>query len=139
MAFVDHSVACLVRIGPPSIQGTLSMLQFCTAPYLVVALKGNTLPDLVQRRMAESGLTLNIALQVPHMLAAPVIVMQSDYLLTLPTRVAQRYADLLGLGLLPLPFAYPPFALSLVWHERAHRDAGTTWLRQTLHSVCATL
>lgn len=136
---LQDTLACLVRKGHPSILGTLSLMQFCTAPHLMVALKGNTLPELVQRRMAESGLTLNIALQVPHMLAAPMIVMNSDYLLTLPTRVAQRYANLLGLELLPLPFHYPPFALSLVWHERAHRDAGTTWLRQTIQSVCENL
>ena len=48
-------------------------------------------------------------------------------------------AELLGLELLPLPFNYPPFALSLVWHERAHRDAGNLWLRQTMESVCAGL
>lgn len=136
---MEDSLACLVRKGHPSIQGELSLMQFCTAQHLMVALKGNTLPDLVQRRMAESGLTLNIALQVPHMLAAPVIVMTSDYLLTLPTRVARSYADLLGLQFLPLPFNYPPFALSLVWHERAHRDAATTWLRQSIKSVCETI
>lgn len=136
---LEDTLACLVRRGHPTIQGALSLTQFCTAPHLVVALKGNTLPELVQRRMAESGLALTIALQVPHMLAAPVIVMKSDYLLTLPTRVAQRYAELLGLELLPLPFNYPPFALSLVWHERAHRDAGNLWLRQTMESVCAGL
>jgi DNA-binding transcriptional LysR family regulator len=136
---LEDTLACLVRKGHPSIQGTLSLMQFCTAPHLMVALKGNTLPELVQRRMAESGLTLNVALQVAHMLAAPVIVMKSDYLLTLPTRVARSYAELLGLEFLPLPFDYPPIALSLVWHERVHRDAGTTWLRRTIQSVCETL
>lgn len=139
---LEDTLACLVRKGHPGIQSEpphLSLMQFCTAPHLVVALKGNTLPDLVQRRMAESGLTLNIALTVPHMLAAPVIVMNSDYLLTLPTRVARRYADLLGLEFLHLPFDYPPFALRLVWHERAHRDPAITWFRNTLQSVCATI
>lgn len=136
---LEDTLACLVRKGHPSIQGTLSLMQFCTAPHLMVALKGNTLPELVQRRMAESGLTLNVALQVAHMLAAPVIVMKSDYLLTLPTRVARSYAELLGLEFLPLPFNYPPIALSLVWHERVHRDAGTIWLRRTIQSVCETL
>lgn len=136
---MQDTLACLVRKDHPSIQGQLSVMQFCAAPHLVVALKGNTLPDLVQRRMAESGLTLNIALQVPHMLAAPVIVLTSDYLLTLPTRVARCYADLLGLAFFPLPFDYPPFALSLVWHERAHRDPATVWFRHTLQSVCDTL
>ena len=133
---LEDTLACLVRKGHPTIQGTLSLMQFCAASHLVVALKGNTLPELVQRRMAESGLTLNVALQVPHMLAAPVIVMKSDYLLTLPTRIARSYAQLLGLEFLPLPFNYPPIALSLVWHERVHRDAGAIWLRRTIQSVC---
>lgn len=136
---MEDTLACLVRKDHPHIQGTMSLMQFCTAAHLMVALKGNTLPDLVQRRLAESGLALNIALTVPHMLAAPVIVMHSDHLLTLPTRVARRYADLLGLALLPLPFDYPPFALSAVWHERAHRDPATVWLRETIRSVCDTI
>lgn len=136
---MDDTLACLVRPGHPTIHGELSLMQFCTAAHLVVALKGNTLPSLMQRRMAESGLALNIALTVPHMLAAPVIVLTSDYLLTLPTRVARCYADLLGLEFLPLPFDYPPFALSLVWHERTHRDPATAWFRSTLKSVCGTI
>ncbi|MBK7006813.1 MAG: hypothetical protein IPH37_18150 [Burkholderiales bacterium] len=106
---LEDTLACLVRKGHPSIQGTLSLMQFCTAPHLVVALKGNTLPDLVQRRMAESGLTLNIALQVPHMLAAPVIVMQSDYLLTLPTRVALALCRPAGAGVAAIAFCLPAF------------------------------
>lgn len=136
---MHDTLACLARQDHPHIQGELSLMQFCTASHLMVALKGNTLPDLVQRRMAESGLSLNIALQVPHMLAAPVIVLTSDYLLTLPTRVARCYADLLGLQFLHLPFEYPPFALCLVWHERVHRDPAMVWLRNSIQAVCDTL
>lgn len=106
---------------------------------IVVALKGNVLPELVRRSLAEMGVSLNVGLQVPHILAAPIIVAKSNYLVTLPSRVARTYTEFLDLKLFKTPFAFPSYEVSLVWHERAHRDPASIWLRKFLKDVCKTI
>mgnify|MGYP000128967826 CR=1 FL=1 len=132
----EDSLACLVRNGHPLIKNRLTLAQYGAASHIVVALKGNILSELVQRRLVEVGVSLNVGLQVPHMLAAPFLAAKSDYLVTLPRRVARSYAELLDLKLFKLPFAFPSYEVSLVWHERALRDPASLWLRNLLKEVC---
>ena len=132
---LEDSLACLVRNGHPLIRNRLTLAQYGAASHIVVALKGNILSELVQRRLAEIGVSLNVGLQLPHLLAAPFLVANSNHIVTLPRRVAQTYTELLDLKLFKLPFAFPSYEVSLVWHERAHRDPASIWLRKLLKEV----
>ena len=97
------------------------------------------MPELVLRGLAEKGVSLNVGLQVPHILAAPIIVAKSNYIVTLPSRVARTYIEFLEVKLFKVPFAFPSYAISFVWHERAHRDPASIWLRKFLREVCRTI
>jgi len=133
---LEETLACLVRKGHPAIRSRLTLAQYAAASHIMVALKGNILPELVLRRLAETGMSLNVGLQVPHILAAPIIVAKSNYIATLPSRVARSYTEFLDVKLFKVPFAFPSYAVSLVWHERAHRDPASIWLRELLQEVC---
>lgn len=132
----EETLACLVRKKHPTIGTRLTLAKYSTASHIVVALKGNIMSEQVQRRLAENGASLTVGLQVPHMLAAPFLVAKSDYIVTLPSRVAGTYTGILDLKLFKLPFAFPSYEVSLVWHERAHRDPASIWLRKFLTEVC---
>jgi len=76
--------------------------------------------------------THHIALALPYFLIAPLIVAESDMVMVLPRRVAERFAVLAGVTVLPLGARAPGFAYRMVWHERMHRDAAHQWLRQAV-------
>ena len=64
-----------------------------------------------------------------------MIVAESDLILTLPRKLAQRMAKLANIEILELPIAIQPFELSMIWHERQHYDPAHIWLRNQVLEV----
>jgi DNA-binding transcriptional LysR family regulator len=72
-----------------------------------------------------------ITLRVPHFLVAPAIVARTDLVLTVPRRVLET-VDTSRLRTAEPPLPLHSFAVHLVWHRRAERDPGATWLRDCI-------
>lgn len=135
--FDDH-FRCVVRAGHPMAKQKMTLARFCELPQLLVAPRG-TPGSFVDTALEKLGRSRRIALAVPHFLVAPHLIAASDLVATLATRVARVFAEPFGLVLLPPPLELPGFTHSLVWHERAHHDAGQRWLRDQIAAVSASL
>lgn len=72
----------------------------------------------------------HVALEFPYFAVAPWVLTDSDRVMLLPRIAAQKLAVSSGLAWIPLPANKLDFSYRMVWHERAHRDAGLRWLRQ---------
>ncbi|MEN8513459.1 MULTISPECIES: hypothetical protein [Burkholderia] len=66
---------------------------------------------------------------------APTLVANSDMTLVLPQRLARHVALSMPVTLVKLPVEVPPFALSMIWHERTHDDPAHGWLRQQIAEI----
>jgi hypothetical protein len=62
-------------------------------------------------------------------MAVPMMVADSDLVLTVPHRVALRLSSMLPLVTMELPGEFPPYEVSLIWHERCHRTGEHSWIR----------
>lgn len=113
----------------------LTLERFVEMEHIQIAPRGapgGYLDDL----LAERGLKRRVARAVPYFLAALLLVAETDYILTVSSRVAQKVAPRLGLRLLEPPLPLEPYALSLLWHPRMDGDPGHRWLRELLvHAV----
>jgi len=65
----------------------------------------------------------------------PHLVVGTDRVATVATRLARKYARLLPLKLLPLPVAIPPMVEVLQWHKYHDQDTAYIWLRNFLREV----
>ena len=81
-------------------------------------------------RMGQSGHHHRASL--PYFLAAPWLLKGSDSVMLCPRRAAQALAEHPDMAWRPLNRHECDFSYRMVWHERAHRDAGLVWLRQML-------
>ena len=79
--------------------------------------------------LAERGLTRRVGLRLPHFLAAPLAVAETDMILTLPERLATRAAQWADLKIWELPLALEGFSIDLIWHERLHSEPAHRWIR----------
>jgi DNA-binding transcriptional LysR family regulator len=122
---------CLVRDGHPLIKRNLTLEQYLDLPHVLVSQHGSRI-GVVDRQLAAMGLARRVVCTVPHFLAAPPLVAHSDCVLTIGERIGQIYAPSFALRLLPTPLALPTFSLRMFWHERAHRDPPSKWLREQL-------
>lgn len=128
---------CVMRANHPVALGGFELEDYVRYEHVVVGI-GPPRPTAVDSQLKELGRRRVVRCRVPHFLAAPLIIAESDLLLTLPRRLAAR---LQGLGLVTRepPIPLPTFRYVQVWHERAHRDPAHAWLRDVLATTAQSL
>lgn len=129
----DRFVCVARRAHPLAKTKALTLSSFAGAAHALISpwgMEGGYVDDALARR----GLRRNVAVAVPHFLAAPHIVASSDLLLTVAKRVAEVLAEPLGLVVLapPRELELTGFAMSILWHERTHEDPARRWLRDVI-------
>jgi DNA-binding transcriptional LysR family regulator len=135
--FSDKFV-CLVRKGHPRVTKKLSLEAYLALRHVLVA-PGGAPGSIVDSELARRGLERRIALSVSSFLTAPIVVSETDFIATLPERIARRSADRFPVRLLEPPLRLPSFAFSLAWHPRQNHDPAQQWLRGMVKRVCAAL
>ena len=68
----------------------------------------------------------------PNTMGTAMTVVESDMVLTVPRRVAVRMAALLPLQMVELPITVAPYEVTLLWHERSHRNTEHGWIRSQI-------
>lgn len=128
---IRDDFVCVARRGHPEIQETIDLDQYCASRHIIVSPtgEGSSFVDVV---LEQRGRSRTIALRVPWFLAAPIVVSQSDLLLTALRGSVEGQAKGLGLRLLPVPFETPRIDVTLGWHRRHDDDPAQHWLRQTI-------
>lgn len=130
----DEQFVCIVREGHPMADKAWTLEQFAALDHALIAPRarpGGTVDSLLERH----GLARRIAIGLPHFLVAPFIVASTDFVLTMPERIARTFAGFLPLKLVEPPADLPGFTITLKWHERRHHDPAHAWLRAELAAV----
>lgn len=130
----NRSYVCVTRSDHPDIGDTLSLKQYLAASHAIVSAPG-TGHDVVERVLADKGHKRRIALHVTHFLAIPLIVANSNLVVTIPGMLAESYLPTSNIKLLTPPLKIPAYTIKQYWHERFHEDAANRWLRELFHEL----
>lgn len=120
---------CVVRKEHPVLTKRFSLEQFVRLAHIQIAPRGKP-GGYIDDVLHEKGLKRRVARAVPYFLTALQLTAQTDYVLTVSARIAEKLAPAFGLKVLELPIELRPYALSLVWHPRFDGDAGHRYLRE---------
>lgn len=134
--FTEH-LACAVRNDHPTVKSRLTLSQYVNLPHLFVATRRRS--GVVDDALARLGKTRRISVSIPHFLVAPFIIVASDVIMTVNSRIALTYARALPIRVLPPPLKLPDFPISMVWHPRSDKDDAHAWLRARLTEICRDL
>jgi DNA-binding transcriptional LysR family regulator len=134
----DDDFVCLLRSGHPAAGGKLTLQKYLTLRHVVVAPSG-TSGSLVDTELERRGLSRRIALRISNFLVAPLIVRDTDFISTMPTRLATRLAAPYGLRVLPAPLELRRFGMAMMWHPRLEHDPAQVWLRGIVARVSASI
>lgn len=129
-----RSYVCVVRTDHPTIGDRLSLKQFLAASHAVVSAPG-TGHEVVERVLAEKDLARKVALRVTHFLAIPLIVANTDLIVTIPEMLAESYLPAGNIKILQPPIKLPSYAIKQHWHERYHDDPANQWLRELIRDL----
>lgn len=130
----EEGFVCMVRRGHPEIKKQPSLEKYLAQRHVVVSPSG-TPGSLVDDVLLERGLERRIALRVTNFLIAPVVVSETDFINTMPARLARQLTKNYPLTLVPPPIELPRFGYCMCWHPRLDHDDAQRWLRQLIASV----
>ena len=76
---------------------------------------------------------------MPHFTVLPEVVATTDLLLSVPSRMARRFAAQHTIRAFDLPFTVRKLDIMLQWHEHSGDIVAQRWLCQTLRECLAGL
>jgi molybdate transport repressor ModE-like protein len=131
--FTDR-FACLARANHPRLSDPTTLDQLRTVSHIVVSSREHSAGPL--RPVVEAG-DLRVVARIPHYLAVPLILEQSDLVVVMPARPAAVFARDPRFHVYELGFDLPPFDVCQYWHQRFDRDPGLRWLTKMVQSFLA--
>ena len=123
--FQDDCVV-VARNKHPRIRNRISLHQYVAEEHVVVSQTGE-LRGYVDRDLSAIGTSRRVVLAMPSFVAALAFVSESDYIGTLPRRLAERFAPRLQLRCLPVPFPSRPWTIVAIRHRREMHNRLVSW------------
>jgi len=124
----SHSFVCILRKDHPLSGGQITKKQFLEAQHAVVHQEGKS-HELFEEALAAQGLRRRIVLSIPHFLAIPLVIAESDLIVTVPYAIGVSFAKMANLKLLRPPIEVGPAEVKQHWHARFHHDQVSRWIR----------
>lgn len=131
--FRDQYVG-VVRKGHPLSKGRVGISRYAAGEHILIVRSGFGRAR-VDEVLKPLGFERRIATTVSGFGSALALARQSNLIATIPERHTGNLRS--GMCTFALPFAMPPFTLSLLWHPRMHADPVHQWLRTCVTEICA--
>ncbi|WP_158219270.1 MULTISPECIES: LysR family transcriptional regulator [unclassified Achromobacter] len=91
--------------------------------------------DPVEQVLAQLNITRKTQLRLPNYFALPRVLASSDWLVTVPSRIASYLQSYVALDIEDVPFPSPVFDVRMYWHTRHDTDPAHSWLREVFLTV----
>jgi len=94
--------------------------------HILVSMDG-TLRGIVDQVLAEKGRSRQVSLAIPSFIPALSILSESDLIATVPTSIAEKFANRFDLGSARPPIEIRSFDISILRHRRNLKDPMLSW------------
>lgn len=135
---IIDSYSCLTRKNHPRVQGKLTLKTYLELDHLLVSPQGD-LKGAVDSVLKKKGYERKIIAGVTSFGVPASIIAQSDYIVTLPTKIAGSYSKIYNLNLFTPPIEVSSIRVKLVWHQRTHYSPQHQWFREVIKKIAAEL
>jgi LysR family nod box-dependent transcriptional activator len=127
---IDDSFHCLVWTGNKRVKSRLSLEQYLSLGHAVTAYGFDRRPGFEQYSMDRMGVERRIELRCTTPALLGPLIVGTQRIATVPTRLAQQQVQFLPLKLFRPPVDIPHLRIAVQWHKSRQGDAATTWLRE---------
>lgn len=115
------------RVDHPRLKRRPTLSQFCQLEHVVVSPDGGGFHGITDEVLSEAGMSRRVVLSVPHFLFVMSVLATTDLVAMLPSRLVRNAS---ALRIVEPPLDVPGYEMSMLWHERSHRDPAHQWLRE---------
>lgn len=149
--WVDHRIVfnspytTIIRRGHPAIEAAglqdgdpIPLDLFCQQSHVLFSPEGK-LSAVGDEALEKVGRTRHVAMTLPFFTGVYRSVAHSDLIALLPSALARRVKDRVGLTCHPPPVPVSDAVLCLVWHRRSTNAPAHRWLREQIAQILAPL
>jgi LysR family nod box-dependent transcriptional activator len=131
----EDTYSCVIWAGNTAIGDELTIDQYVAQRHVSMNFSRARDSGLIgaANEMAKIAPESNVL--VPFFGLGPELVIGTNYLCVVPTRLAKLRARYLPLRMLSPPIEFPPIVEVIQWQEHRYSDTGLAWLRSILHTV----
>jgi len=134
----DSFVTIVASRHPAARRGTMDLKTFLSLEHVLVSPEGQR-HGHVDEALAQRGKQRTLALTLPQMFAAPLVVATTQMTATVMRRVALNSSATRKLTLFSPPVPLPDIVFDLIWHRRTDAHPAQRWFRDLIASVAAEL
>ena len=129
---------CVMRKDHALAHKTLTKARYLAGKHILFSPTGS-LDYGIEKYLRPIGVQRHIGVVLSHYLAAPLILQNSDMIMTVPGRLADFYVSRYKVRVAPLPLKVPPIAIQFVWNSRFDDHPAYRWFRSLVAEVCSNI
>lgn len=133
-ALYEDDYTCVVWRDSPVFGDAIGIDQYLDAAHIVTEF-GTARHSYEGWFIKRQGIERRIAVSTPSLIAPCQLVVGTDWIATVHSRIARMAAQTLPIRLIPPPFAMPRLVQTIQWHRYRTQDLGLQWLRHRLHEA----
>lgn len=131
-SLLTEKYVCMLRKDHPFVGDRLTMSDYLNFNHIHVSSRRSGLGH-VEIALNNLGERRNIQLRIQHYMVAPLVAMQTDLALTVPSGLVRQY----DARILELPFELAEMELHLYWHKNKDADPANIWMRDQIIEISA--
>jgi DNA-binding transcriptional LysR family regulator len=135
----DDVFTGIVASDHPTVGSRLSAAQYRSLGHVIVSFAQDRRVSIDDFAIAEAGLDRRVDVVAPSFHALPGLVVGTERLATIQSRLATMLASAYPIRIVDLPIELPVLEEVLLWHPRFDRDPGHAWFRGVLKEAAAAL
>jgi DNA-binding transcriptional LysR family regulator len=115
----------------------ISFEQYMAMGHIQVRFGMKRSPSFDQWFLERFGYSRRAEVCVPDFTTVPAMLVGTDLLATMHSRLARLYVQRLPLRILPMPIDFPVLTEMIQWHRHFQRDPALVWFRRLLQECAA--
>ena len=132
---INDTFHCIVWAGNRNVKRKLSLEQYLSLGHAVTRYGFDRRPGFEQYSMDRLGVQRRVEISCTTPALLGPLVVGTQRIATVPTRLAQQQVQVLPLKLFRPPIDIPPLRIVVQWHRSRHSDGATCWLRDQVVGV----
>lgn len=134
---LEDSYTCVAWAQNPELGETLSLDQYLAMGHVASILGPSRMPTFEGWFLKEFGVSRKVEVVTYNLSSPPQLVIGTNRIATVHTRLARLHARHLPIRLLPPPVEFPKLLMVMQWHRYKSHDPGLGWLRRLVREVAA--
>ncbi|MGV1754979.1 LysR family transcriptional regulator [Agrobacterium sp. CG674] len=124
----EPEMACCYNPALLPLSNPVELSNYLSADHATIS-QNETLQGCIKDALELAGVELNVIAAAPGYMSVLSAAQIAPVIATVPSRIADRYAALLGLKVSPLPVSLSFPSVKMVWASHADGDPANGWLR----------